>query len=164
MFDDLVRTLIAARGRLATAELDAVALWLPPGRTMGAGAVIRSGFAIVRSAVAMPRRDRRRMMRVMRRLDGRHRELAPEPHWYLMALGTDPDRHGQGLGSALVRDGLRLADRDGTVTYLETETESNVRFYRHLGFEVVEELTLEHLGVPIWLMLRPPEAAATTGG
>ena len=42
------------------------------------------------------------------------------------------------------------------VLYLETETEDNVGFYQHLGFEVIEQVTAVGLDLPVWLMLRPP--------
>ena len=156
MFGDLIRTVEADRGIVTTAELGAVALWSPPGHMMGIGAFVRSGFALVRSTLALPREDRRRMLRVLRQVDGRRKALMPEAHWYLQAIGVDPDRQGRGLGTALVRDGLRRADEAGTRTYLETETEGNVAFYERLGFEVIEQLTADAIDLPLWLMARPP--------
>lgn len=79
----------------------------------------------------------------------------PNPHWYLEAIGVDPEREGRGFGSALVRAGMQRADRDQTPVYLETETERNVRFYKHLGFEVVEQTSAAGLNLPLWLMVRP---------
>ena len=37
----------------------------------------------------------------------------------------------------------------------ETESESNVGFYRNLGFAVIEEIEVVAATVPIWLMSRP---------
>lgn len=81
----------------------------------------------------------------------------PNPHWYLEAIGVDPEREGRGFGSALVRAGMQRADRDQTPVYLETETERNVRFYEHLGFEVVEQTSAAGLNLPLWLMVRPQQ-------
>lgn len=156
MFSDLIKTVAAARGTSLTTATDAVALWLPPGRDIGVGPMIRSGLAIMRSAIAMPTDDRKRMTRVLRQLDKKRKAHVPDPHWYLLALGTDPSRQGRGLGSALVRAGTRRADQAATPAYLETETEGNVRYYEHLGFEVVEEVTAAGLELPMWLMIRPP--------
>jgi ribosomal protein S18 acetylase RimI-like enzyme len=86
----------------------------------------------------------------------RRKANVPEPHWYLAALGVDPPYQGRGLGRALVRDGLDWADMDGKIAYLETETESNVGFYEALGFDVVEEVTMDRLNLPMWLMARHP--------
>ncbi len=158
MFSDLIKTMDAGQGVALIAEADSVALWLPPGRTIGIWQVIKSGLAVIRSTLALPGADRKRMMKVMRQLDAKRKEHVPEPHWYLMALGTDPGRQGQGLGSALVRAGTRQADEATTLTYLETETEENVRYYEHLGFDVVEEVTAAGLDLPMWLMIRRPES------
>ena len=84
----------------------------------------------------------------------------PSPHWYLSAVGVDPARHGEGLGSALVRRGIERAERDGRPIYLETGTESNVRFYERLGFEVLEQSVATGLELPVWLMSRPSDMDA----
>ncbi len=160
MFQGLIPAAEADRGLVTTTDLDAVAIWSPPGRSMGLRAIVGGGFGLVRMTLAMPRADRSRMFKVMRQLDGRHKALMSSPHWYLMAIGVDSHRQGEGLGAALVRDGLRRADAAGTPTYLETETEGNVGFYEHLGFEVAEHLVVEGAEVPIWLMIRPTPPAA----
>jgi MFS family permease len=53
-----------------------------------------------------------------------------KPHWYLWLLGVDPDRQGQGVGSALLAPILARADAEGLPCALETLTERNVWFYR----------------------------------
>jgi len=53
-----------------------------------------------------------------------------EPHYYLPVIGVHPDHHGQGLGGALVRHAVTLAERDGVAIYLETANQSNLGFYR----------------------------------
>jgi ribosomal protein S18 acetylase RimI-like enzyme len=98
---------------------------------------------------------------VLRLLGERKKELMPDPHWYLAAIGVNPERQGEGLGSALVQSGIRRADRDNTPVYLETETEGNVGFYQHLGFEVIEQITAAGLDLPLWLMTRRPTSGRT---
>ena len=93
-------------------------------------------------------------MAVLRQLGERKKALMPDPHWYLSAIGVDPTKQGVGLGSRLVRSGMERADRGNVAIYLETETESNLAFYHHLGFEVVDEVTASGLDLPIWLMVR----------
>jgi ribosomal protein S18 acetylase RimI-like enzyme len=76
-------------------------------------------------------------------------------HWYLATLGTDPDRQGRGIGSALVSRVLAQVDRDGLPAYLESSKESNVPFYRRHGFEVTGEISAPD-GPTLWLMWREP--------
>ncbi len=161
MFTGLSKTAHAAGGVLErTAGFEAVALWLPPGLRLGMGAMFRSGFAMARFAMRMPARDRKRMMTTMQLLDDRRKALAPEPHWYLMAIGVEPLHQSEGHGTALVRSGMARADRDDALIYLETETAGNVGYYEHLGFETVEEIEPAGLDLPIWLMTRHPQKQA----
>src|SRR5262249_30395363 len=63
-----------------------------------------------------------------------HHELAAMPHWYLAAIGVEPEHQGQGVASALMQPILGRADREGLHCYLETHRESNVRLYQRHGF------------------------------
>jgi ribosomal protein S18 acetylase RimI-like enzyme len=162
MFAGVTKATIAAKGLAETTpDIAAVGLWLPPGKDIGMWAMVRSGFALPRLVMRLPSQERRRMMAVLRQVEERRKALMPEPHWYLSALGVEPERQGTGLGSALVRSGIRRADLEKTPIYLETETEDNVAFYEHLGFETVEAITAVGLDLPVWLMARrPPTASA----
>ncbi len=158
MFTALSKTTLAAGGIVeVTPGVSGAALWMAPGRTEGLWSMLRTGLALPRFAMGLPARERKSMLAMLEQFDDRRKDLMPSPHWYLSAVGVDPSRHGQGLGSALVRSGMGRADRDGLPMYLETETESNVRFYEHLGFVVLEETVATGLGLPVWLMSRQPE-------
>jgi GNAT superfamily N-acetyltransferase len=157
MFTAVTKATVAARGvAQTTSGIEAVALWLPPGKDLGFWSMVRSGFALPRFAMRLPAPDRSRMMAVLQQLEERRKTLMPNPHWYLAAIGVDPARQGAGLGSRLMRVGMALADRENAAIYLETETEANVGFYQHLGFEVVQQITALGLDLPIWLMVRHP--------
>lgn len=157
MFTALVATTLAARAPARRApDGSAVALWNQPGTRLGAWATLRSGLALPRVVARMPRREREDLLSTLTFLEQRHRALEPRPHWYLVAIGVDPARHGEGIGSTLVREGLRRAAAGRTAVYLETETVANVGFYSRLGFSVLEEHELPALGVPIWLMRATP--------
>jgi len=76
-----------------------------------------------------------------------------EPHYYLAALGTDPDQQGRGIGSALIQPILDRCDKERLPAYLESSKERNLPFYQRHGFEVVEVLEIPN-GPAIWTMVR----------
>lgn len=89
----------------------------------------------------------------------KHRHLhAPTPHYYLAALGVEPEQQGGGIGTALLKPVLNTCDERRIIAYLETATGRNVLLYERNGFAVVEELTLPGTDVHGWLMLRQPRA------
>jgi ribosomal protein S18 acetylase RimI-like enzyme len=77
-----------------------------------------------------------------------------EEHWYLATLGIDPDRQGQGVGSALLRKVLERANSEGLPAYLESSKERNLVFYERHGFEVTGEIHTPGGGPTLWLMWR----------
>lgn len=154
MFRALVRVHSCYGQPLTTADLAGVALWRPPGTAPGLVDTVRTRAALPRAVARFGTAERHRLMRTLRQFAGRRAALVPEPHWYLEAIGVEPEHQGEGVGTALVARVLRQADTDGTPCYLETETEPNVRFYQRLGFEVAEEHVADALGVPVWLMTR----------
>jgi GNAT superfamily N-acetyltransferase len=91
-------------------------------------------------------------MRALAELDA----SAPrEPHWHLSLLGVDPDRQGEGIGSALLRPVLERCDHGRRPAYLETSKPANLRFYARHGFAVRDEVELRG-GLRVWTMLRAP--------
>lgn len=155
MFTALIRTTVAAQGVAEkTSELEGVALWFPPGRDMGVWAMMRAGFAMPRFVMGLPTSERKRMMAVLSQVGDRRKALMPEPHWYIPAIGVDPQSQGMGFGSALMNHGITRADRDEAPIYLETETERNLSFYRPLGFDVIEEFTPKGVDIQMWFMAR----------
>ena len=159
MFTALTRATIAARGVAEkTPLLEGAALWLPPARDIGLWAMVRSGLAMPRFVMSLTKQDRKQMMVVLSQLGQRRKTLMPEPHWYVSAVGVDPQHQGKGLGSTLMRHGITRADRGEMPIYVETEVQENVDFYQQLGFEVIEVLNPEGLDIPLWLMARRPRS------
>ena len=79
------------------------------------------------------------------------------PHFYLSALGVEPERQGEGIGTALVQPVLARADqRAARPPTSRPRPGRNVLLYERLGFSVVEELTLPRTDVHGWLLLRRP--------
>jgi GNAT superfamily N-acetyltransferase len=106
-------------------------------------------------------------MAALRDFDRRRQALMPEPHWYLLALGTDPAHQRQGHGSQLVRHGHLRADRDGMPVYLEAETAINAPFYERLGFRaegpVFDEVGIPHVRMSLGIERRDGNEAGQRG-
>jgi ribosomal protein S18 acetylase RimI-like enzyme len=137
--------------------IDGAAIWLPPGDTsVPAMRMMRVGmwqgpFRLGLGAM-------RRFLTFVEWSERLHKKNVPEPHWYLMVLGVDPTRQGQGVGSGLITPMLARADEQGRACYLETAKERNVTFYRKHGFDVVDDEHLPTNGPRVWTMLRKPAA------
>lgn len=78
-----------------------------------------------------------------------------EPHYYLGVLGLHPALQGQGAGKALLNAYCALSDADPAShgVFLETGSESSLRFYLRNGFELSGEGYLG--GAHLWCVYRP---------
>jgi ribosomal protein S18 acetylase RimI-like enzyme len=143
------RWTLPAAGAWLADEGAGAALWVPPGQWNPLRAW-PDAFALARSVGWM------RLPRVLRgigRIDGRHPKA---PHWYLFAIGVDPDHQGRGVGSALLDAVLSRCDELGEPAYLEASTEANARLYARYGFTFVESVDVEPGGPTARLMWREP--------
>jgi ribosomal protein S18 acetylase RimI-like enzyme len=142
-------------GRAWTNEdVSAVAIWLPPGATFSTVNALRAGMGSFMLRIGLG--GARRMMATVSVTERIHKGVHV-PHWYLMTLGTRPDRQGQGHGSRLIEEGTSRADAAGVPCYLETATETNVAYYAKRGFSVIGQGTVN--GVTLYGMVRPPAVA-----
>lgn len=140
-------------GEVFAADGAAVACWLPPGTEMPNFArQVRAGMLGLPWRFGV--RGFRRLLDYDKIAQRLHHQYAHKPHWYLAALGVEPDRQRQGLGSRLLEPQLARADRDGHVCYLDTHRESNVRLYERHGFRVMWEGTAPGHPVTVWSMRR----------
>jgi len=87
-------------------------------------------------------------------LDSVHCRLAPFKHWFLEAIGVDPQFQGRGYAGMLLRQMLARIDEAGVPCYLDTLEEQNVRLYEHFGFTVAEESAIPETNLTNWAMLR----------
>jgi ribosomal protein S18 acetylase RimI-like enzyme len=129
------------------------ALWTPPGRwNVGLGGALAMGPSLLR-AVGWSRAV------AMAAAAGRVQRKHPAaPHYYLFAIGVDPDRQGHGIGAALLGAVLGRCDADRVPAYLEASTPDNRRLYERHGFRATEEVTMAPDAPPMWLMWREPRA------
>ena len=135
------------------ARCTGAALWTPPGewKTWRAlGDVLRLAWAV--GAARLPR-----TLVETRRIERLHPR---GPHWYLFAIGVDPDHQGRGVGSALLRAVLDTCDARGEAAYLEASTRENARLYERHGFRATGEVAFAPGGPGVTLMWREPVAQA----
>lgn len=137
-------------GVFTTDDRAGAALWAPPGRPQAP--LLRQLLFLL---PVLPYVAGRHVARTLRGLGTIGAIHPKEPHWYLATLGTDPDRQGQGVGSALLGPVLARCDAEGTRAYLESSKERNLPFYRRHGFEVTGEVRLPG-GPVVWTMWREP--------
>ena len=114
-----------------TDDGSAAALWLPPGVESDREAL----SAVIEQSVAD---DKQAVLgQVFEQMPQFHPK---EPHWYLALIGADPSRQGSGLGSALMKAGLKACDEQGLPAYLESSNPRNISLYERHGFEVIGEV------------------------
>lgn len=79
----------------------------------------------------------------------------PTPHYYLGVIGVDPDSHGRGIGTQLLKSfcGLSASDPLSCGVYLETAQASNLGFYERTGFSETGRGNLG--GATLWCMYLP---------
>ncbi|PQA87456.1 GNAT family N-acetyltransferase [Hyphococcus luteus] len=135
----------------------AATLWLPAGAALSLPPLneLRIALASVRhggfGAVA-------RALKIAGVLEKHHPQ---EPHYYLFAVGVTPGAQGQGLGGALLREGLKRADEEGAIAYLENSNPKNTPLYERLGFRVTAPLPLPAGAPPLLSMRRAPQGASS---
>lgn len=136
-------------------KIEAGAVWLTPGNTEVAPERMRQA-GMDEAPARLGEAAFGRFTKVMGHFASLHARNVAGEHWYLMILGVDPPRQGQGVGGALIQPVLARADVAGLPCYLETNKARNVPFYRRHGFEVVVDADLPGGGPHLWTMLRPP--------
>lgn len=78
------------------------------------------------------------------------RAAAPSsPHHYLVMIGVNPEVQGMGIGTAMLRHLLQVANSDNKShgIALDTENKENVNLYQRLGFALRHEKNINALTV-----------------
>jgi GNAT superfamily N-acetyltransferase len=141
-------------GEVYTTEGTALgaAEWTPPGKWK-----LSIWRQLLMAPAMMKTVTLRRLPAVMSGIAAVEKKHPHEPHFYLLALGVEPDQQGRGIGSALMQPVLERCDREGIPAYLESSKERNVPLYERHGFRVTEEMVIPKGGPKIWLMWRDPQ-------
>jgi ribosomal protein S18 acetylase RimI-like enzyme len=72
-------------------------------------------------------------------------------------MAIEPGYRGSGIGSAIVRERLAIADAQRMPVYLEASNEGSARLLRRFGFEETgERLQLPDGGPALYTMWREP--------
>jgi ribosomal protein S18 acetylase RimI-like enzyme len=134
-----------------TTELSGAALWAPPGHWKTPDEVVAEMAPVMAEQFEAEELDR--LLTFFALMEDEH--PAETDHWYLGVLAADPERQGQGIGTACMRPVLERADADGTPAYLESSNERNVPLYERNGFRVTGIIDMPS-GPSLWLMWRDP--------
>ena len=150
-FTTLIRRQYLNFGHVYTTEdFGGAAVWGPPGRHRQG---LKELFELLPTVPFLMGTRMIRALQLLTEIDALHPK---EPHWYLSTLGTEPDRQGTGIGSALLTATLAQIDEEGMPAYLESSKERNVPLYARFGFEVIEEFRSRPGSPPLWRMWREP--------
>jgi ribosomal protein S18 acetylase RimI-like enzyme len=140
---------LAAGTAFVTADFSGAAVWLAPGSGPDEAALSK----LIEET--LPPEKQATLAAVIEAMGRYHPH---EPHWYLPFVGVDPARHGQGLGTALLRPILARCDAERLPAYLESSNPRNRPLYERLGFRVMGEIVVGDCP-PVAPMLRRPVAA-----
>lgn len=97
---------------------------------------------------------------VMQRLRA---EARPDRHMYLDEIGVLSAYRRRGIATALLEAGHAWAHQLGLPVALDTDTDENVAFYRHRGYEVIARRRLPDSDQEL-VAMRLREAGRRTGG
>ena len=112
-----------------TGDIEAVAVWIPP----GVAELTDEQEVRFEALVEQLFEDRaEELNELFGQFDPHH--PSEEPHYYLSLLGTHRDHTGQAIGTALLRECLAQIDAEGMPAYLESTNPANLPRYEALGF------------------------------
>lgn len=95
---------------------------------------------------------------IVKYMSSKSSSLIPHDAWYLSIVGLEPAHQSKGLGSGLITPVLKTTDNAGSMTYLETFTPRNMKFYERLGYATVASFNEPITGSPYWIMTRQPKS------
>lgn len=147
----LERVFLPHETSYTTADLAGAALWAPPGHWKTPDDVVAELAPVMAQSFDAEELDR--LLTFFGLMEDEH--PADTDHWYLGVLAADPERQGQGIGTACMRPILERADAEGMPSYLESSNERNVPLYERNGFRVTGIIDMPG-GPSLWLMWREP--------
>lgn len=139
-----------------TENLEGIAVWIPHTTVeKSIWRTFRSGA--FRAALKMGSKIGKRVEKLFDQIDQDRREhMQDRSYVYLQAIGVLPEFQGQGFGGRLLKPMFTMADIEGILIYLETETEENMQIYTKYGFQTLKEVKFPGADFPFWEMVREP--------
>ena len=154
VFTTMLRAEALRYGAVETAWADGRivggAIWLPPGHWSP------TLSEQLRSLPGYARAFGRRLGAAAAILGALARVHPSVPHWYLFAIGVEPDLQGRGLAGALLRSRLERCDRSEEPAYLEASNPTGIPLYQHFGFQPSKAPDLPEGSPPVTPMWRDP--------
>ena len=140
----------------SSSNLEAIAAW-SPGSTadMTFWRLIRSG--VFRYGSKMGMKVSINMAKTFRPVEkDREEHMKNTSYNYITIIGVKQEYQKQGFGGKILRAIFEEADKTHTPIYLETGTPQNVKMYEKYGFNLLNEIILPRLDLPMWEMKRDP--------
>jgi GNAT superfamily N-acetyltransferase len=134
-------------------NFEGAVVWLRPGETkVTPEKAEQGGLAALPQTIG--KAPFTRFISVLDYADQFHKQDMKELHWYTMVIGVDPSFQGKGYGNSLLSPILEEAASNNYPVYLETAQPKNVSFYKHMGFDVIREVTEPVSGIKIWTFIK----------
>jgi hypothetical protein len=141
-----------------TVNVDGAALWICPGVDLTIGHAVRMEMSSLPFKV--DRSSLTRWLNVHGHLESIRRRLAG-PHWYLVALGTEPSIRDTAVRRSLIAPVLAKADWELQPCYVETFHAEDLPVYEQCGFEIAGAGVIPKGGPTFWSLIRPPGSFTT---
>ena len=139
-------------------QIEAMGFWHPPQRpSPGLVNKLQSGWFI--RPQKFDKLSYQRLAEVMGAMNQiEETVLDGKQAWFLNNMAVAEELRGTGIGTKVLENQLKSAiDPSGFPAILMTQRAENVKFYRRLGFEIVEESTIGtgKYAFTNWCMIRP---------
>jgi len=137
-----------------TANAEGVALWISPAVELTIAHAVRTEMSSLH--FKLDRSSATRWINLNRYLESVRRNVAGKPHWYLLALGTEPSISASEIRTKLIAPVLATADWEIRSCYVETFDERDLPFYEQSGFRIAGAGQIPNGGPNFWTLIRPP--------
>ena len=136
---------------LITANVEAAAVWIPPGGTELTEQEENGLEDLLTRAAGQE--SSQAILDIYNQLEAAH---PVEPCFYLSLLGVHDTYRGKGLGMGLLAESLRRIDALGAAAYLESSNPVNIARYESVGFTARDQITIAtgHVVTTMWRSTR----------